>query len=59
MEKKLQLCVLNFSYSYKLSGCWLCLRLLDLLVSFGLISNDGRRGLPSVTSALATANPAD
>lgn len=46
--------------SYKLSGCWLCLRLLlFVLVSFGFKSIDGLRGLPSVTNALATANPDD
>jgi hypothetical protein len=31
---------------------------LDLFVSFGLSSIDGRRGFPSVTKALATAKPA-
>lgn len=41
----------------QLSGCWLCLRFA--FGSFGCCSIDGRRGLPSVTKALATASPAD
>ena len=48
--------IIMINYYVQLSGCWLCLRL-----DFGSLefSIEGRLGLPSVTKALATANPAD
>ena len=60
-NKQFFLSIIHTLVSYKLSGCWLCLRLLlFVLVSFGLFKSiEGLRGLPSVTSALATANPDD